>query len=304
MNHNSYDFRALIESILISPVRRILIFLVLSFSILASIASTGLFFIFPVLGINFPAYPDLIYPVTTIIVSLLIESLRKGSKWQLFGFNFDKIALKHIIYGLVITCSGFLVIILTALAAGATIKVECNIVPAQLFSILYLQLIVCFFEESFFRGIILQSLRDKIGFLSAAVISSGLFAAAHLANPYLSFMGIINIFFAGILFAVMYFHTQSLWLPVSFHFFWNTGVTELLGMPVSGFQMQSQLIEINFNQSNFVTNILFGNYFGIEEGLLCTFILLFSIYITLKFTCPSPYISSGIFKRNYFESSI
>ncbi|MCL4416432.1 MAG: CPBP family intramembrane metalloprotease, partial [Actinobacteria bacterium] len=168
---------------------------------------------------------------------------------------------------------------------------------------IYLSLIIfieAIIEEILFRGIIFQAVLERYGITIAILLNSILFGLGHLANPSINFYAIINIILAGVLFSGMYIKTKSLWMPISFHFFWNW-FSALIGSPVSG---------IDFNIS--ITNIswlelpawLFGGSFGLEGGFFATILLFISGFITLKYSNVSPYLASILFERRYYESLI
>ena len=72
-------------------------------------------------------------------------------------------------------------------------------------------------EEIFFRGFVFTGLREKYGWIPAALISAGLFAAVHL-QP----ITIPPIFLMGLIFAYLYQRTESIWPAVIMHFATNT----------------------------------------------------------------------------------
>ena len=72
-------------------------------------------------------------------------------------------------------------------------------------------------EEIFFRGFLYTGLREKYGWIAAALISSGLFAAVHL-QP----ITMPSIFLLGLIFAYLYERTESIWPAVIMHFATNT----------------------------------------------------------------------------------
>lgn len=73
-----------------------------------------------------------------------------------------------------------------------------------------------FVEEIFFRGFLFQGLREKYGWLSAMLISSAIFAAAHL-----DLVVLIPTFILGNLLAYMYHRSNSVWPGIILHFLVN-----------------------------------------------------------------------------------
>ncbi|MDQ3006358.1 MAG: CPBP family intramembrane metalloprotease [Chloroflexota bacterium] len=67
-------------------------------------------------------------------------------------------------------------------------------------------------EEMFFRGFLFQGFRQKYGWVSAALLSSGIFAAAHL-----DLVALIPTFILGCLLAYVYHRSNSVWPGVVLH---------------------------------------------------------------------------------------
>jgi len=72
-------------------------------------------------------------------------------------------------------------------------------------------------EEFLFRGYAQYTFAEGIGFWPAAVILSLLFAGVHQTNPGENWVGMVNIFFTGLLWAFTLHRTGSLWLVVGWH---------------------------------------------------------------------------------------
>ena len=71
-------------------------------------------------------------------------------------------------------------------------------------------------EEIFFRGFVFQGFRQRYGWVSAMLLSSVIFAAAHL-DP----VALIPTFILGCLLAYMYQRSNSIWPGVILHFLVN-----------------------------------------------------------------------------------
>jgi len=67
-------------------------------------------------------------------------------------------------------------------------------------------------EEMFFRGFLFQGFRQKYGWVSAALLSSGIFAVAHL-----DLVALIPTFILGCLLAYVYHRSNSMWPGVILH---------------------------------------------------------------------------------------
>lgn len=71
-------------------------------------------------------------------------------------------------------------------------------------------------EEIFFRGFLFQGFRQKYGWIGAMLLSSAIFAAAHL-----DLVVFIPTFILGCLLAYMYHRSNSLWPGIILHFLVN-----------------------------------------------------------------------------------
>jgi uncharacterized protein len=71
-------------------------------------------------------------------------------------------------------------------------------------------------EEIFFRGFVFQGFRQRYGWVNSMLLSSALFAAAHL-DP----VALIPTFILGCLLAYMYQRSNSIWPGVILHFLVN-----------------------------------------------------------------------------------
>lgn len=133
---------------------------------------------------------------------------------------------------------------------------------------LILFLVVGFSEEVLFRGYIMHVIDIFKKPWVTVFFSSVLFSLAHIGNPNLTSLGLINIGFVGILFAQMFIKTKSLWMAIGYHITWNYFQGNILGLPVSGLDTSSII------SSQVVKHdILSGGAFGPEGGLIVTFII-------------------------------
>ena len=73
-----------------------------------------------------------------------------------------------------------------------------------------------FVEEVFFRGFLFQGFRQKYGWISAMLLSSAIFAAAHL-----DLASLIPTFILGLLLAYLFHRSNSIWPGIILHFLVN-----------------------------------------------------------------------------------
>ncbi len=100
---------------------------------------------------------------------------------------------------------------------------------------LLLHLMVGFFEELLFRGILFRFLEEGLGTWVALVISALFFGAAHLSNPGASLWGAAAIAIeAGLSIGALYIATRNLWVVMGMHTAWNFVQGNIFGINVSG----------------------------------------------------------------------
>lgn len=122
-----------------------------------------------------------------------------------------------------------------------------------------------------------------IAFWIAAVITSMLFFLGHVHNAGENWLGLFQVFLAGVVFVVALWRTGSLWWGIGFHMAWDWGQSFLYGVPDSGGLEQGRLFA-----THALGNPLFsGGTVGPEGSVLCIPVFLLTILV-LFFTQPSP----------------
>lgn len=121
-------------------------------------------------------------------------------------------------------------------------------------------------EELLFRGYAFQVLVQRVGVVSGVVLSAGLFSVAHLWNPGIRPLGLLNLALAGALLALAYLKTRSLWFVIGVHGGWNWVLAAPLDQPVSGlfFDMPG------YDVREVGPDVWTGGAFGPEGGLVAT----------------------------------
>jgi membrane protease YdiL (CAAX protease family) len=126
-------------------------------------------------------------------------------------------------------------------------------------------LVMAFAEELLLRGFLLRYWQPQLGAKGAILLSSLAFAALHAGNPNLSVMGLLGIFLAGLMLAVAFVATDSLWFVTGIHAGWNVATALVVGLPVSGLTLPS-LARWQVADSATAERFMGGD-FGPEEGL-------------------------------------
>jgi hypothetical protein len=172
-------------------------------------------------------------------------------------------------------------------------------VPMLVYAIKWLIafLFVGFAEEYFLRGYMQFTLSRgvfglaefisptnarAVAFWIAAFVLSIAFACLHLGNTGENFMGILQVFIVGMVFAYALFRTGSLWWAIGFHMAWDWAQSFLYGVPDSGNISVGRLFQTHFAGKP----LLSGGSDGPEGSLLCIPVFLLMILV-IRFTTKS-----------------
>ncbi|GGB01562.1 CPBP family intramembrane metalloprotease [Macrococcus hajekii] len=138
-------------------------------------------------------------------------------------------------------------------------------------------------EEVLARGFIMNKTAKQIGVPAAIIINSLFFSALHLLNPGVDAISTFNLFLAGVMFSLLFYWSDNIWLTGAAHSLWNIMLGVILGSEVSGMRLDHTLFITQFDQQHIFLN---GGHFGFEGGIFTTIItLLFSsllIYLIQK----------------------
>ncbi|MGH7447629.1 MAG: lysostaphin resistance A-like protein [Longimicrobiales bacterium] len=145
--------------------------------------------------------------------------------------------------------------------------------------------IAAFAEEAVFRGYAFQVLARTGGPITATIVSSVLFALAHGANPSIGLFALINIFLAGILLAIAYLRTLSLWFATALHVGWNWAMATLFDLPVSGLQLFDTPL---YTPAVGGPDWWSGSLFGPEGGLVGTIGFGIALLLVLRWRAVRP----------------
>jgi membrane protease YdiL (CAAX protease family) len=117
-------------------------------------------------------------------------------------------------------------------------------------------------EEYVFRGYALQSLWRGAGFWPAALITTALFAGAHLSKPHENAIDIGMIFVLGVLLCLSVRVTGSLWWAVGWHAAFDFGQFFIIGTPNGGQVPVGRLFDATFPGPAWIT----GGELGTEAS--------------------------------------
>jgi len=169
----------------------------------------------------------LLMPISIFFYVLIFNKKYNRLSGDTIGFYPHKV-IKNIVWGIILA----LVILLSAfIVASILFGVQFEFIAIKpdlvkpLLVLLMTNIIIGVWEESYFRGLVLNTLlKNNFGFHISLLISSLLFSILHWGSfnmaetSYFSYIGIV---FMGYIFAILYMYFNSIWIVVSFHFFWD-----------------------------------------------------------------------------------
>ena len=194
---------------------------------------------------------------------------RLARRQFLMGLAFGMLLIA-ICVALVATCGSY--------QARAAITARTLRLGVEAFSLL---LTGALLEEVMFRGYPFQRLIEAVGPVWAVTGSAALFAAAHLGNPSAGGLwswAFFNTIAIGVLLAVAYLRTRTLWLPFGIHFGWNFALGFVFGLPVSGLNDFSVLVKGSIRGPQWLT----GGSYGLENSGAAAILIVLGLLLTLK----------------------
>ena len=134
-------------------------------------------------------------------------------------------------------------------------------------------------EEVATRGWLLTRIAARTNLPLAIGISSSLFGILHLGNAGVTFLSVLNIILDGVLAALLFIYTDSIWLVVAQHGTWNYVQGNLLGFQVSGTGADASIFSFTMGSG---PDWLTGGAFGAEGSIITTLVLLVSLVIVYR----------------------
>jgi len=157
---------------------------------------------------------------------------------------------------------------------------------------LILFLIQSSFEEIVSRAFLIPTIERRSNIWVALIVSSLLFSWVHGSNPGITWLGLINIFLAGILMGMLFVRYRSIWAPIGLHAAWNFLQGTFFGFEVSGHDVYSL-----FETTETGNDIITGGAFGYEGSILSAIGLLV-VSILVYIGKPSAFRTLSIYSQN------
>ena len=137
-------------------------------------------------------------------------------------------------------------------------------------------------EEIVTRGALYRMVEEGLGTWWALAISAAFFGAAHLGNPGATLWSSAAIAIeAGLLLAMLYHVTRSLWTCAGLHAAWNTMQGTVYGIPVSGTHAEGFLVS-NRTGPDWLSGGAFGAEASVVALALCTGVTIALLIVALK----------------------
>jgi uncharacterized protein len=115
--------------------------------------------------------------------------------------------------------------------------------------------------------------------MSAIIITSALFLGSHIGAIKAGFIPSLNVFGAGLVFAVAYYKTKNLWMPIVIHFIWNFSVSSILYKPINEYK-GLELFQLKGSK------LLAGGADGVQTTILTTLTIIIVILLELLIIKP------------------
>ena len=195
------------------------------------------------------------------------------------GFLSEKI-INNILIGLLIGIFWIIMSTVGQYILGTLFKGAQNTIPAGTFIIYGIALLVnASSQEILFRSYIYQSIESNINVLSAIIITSILFSVSHIGAIKAGVIPSLNVFGAGLVFAIAYYKTKNLWMPIVIHFIWNFSVSSILYKPITDYK-GLELFQLEGSK------LMAGGENGVQTTILTTLTII--IVLMLEFLIIKP----------------
>jgi membrane protease YdiL (CAAX protease family) len=141
-------------------------------------------------------------------------------------------------------------------------------------------------EELLNRSFLLRGLLVLLGRREwvAVAISAAFFGIAHLGNPSATAVSVVSNSLGGVMYAVAFLGSGSIWMPWALHFSWNFFQGQIFGFPVSGLVIPG-LVQQTSTGAEWITGGAFGPEAG-AFGILSRFTVLAALFAWFKWRYP------------------
>ncbi len=193
--------------------------------------------------------------------------------YALLGLNFSLSGIYEFLIGCAIGFSNLIVIVLLLTLLGY-LKITWAGINSFVMQTIFVYSLVfaggAAIEELLNRGYIFQALCEGTRTWIAVFTTSIIFSIFHMFNQHWTMASALFLFMHGLLYAVAYLKTRSLWTAIGVHWSWNFIQGPIFGIPVSGSTITKSL----FNAQTQGMDIFSGGQFGVEGSIFSSLISL------------------------------
>lgn len=166
------------------------------------------------------------------------------------------------------------------LLSGFRIRLNIENVDFRIFIFFVIGWIFQGFEEEFITRSVLMNylgaLRNpKVGIIANSLI----FSILHLGNSYFNLLAFVNIFLMGLVFSMLFYIRDSIYISAAAHSVWNFLQGNFFGINVSGIITSKNTIFLSESVGN---KLISGGGFGIEASLVVTTVEIITLCLLHK----------------------
>jgi membrane protease YdiL (CAAX protease family) len=131
-----------------------------------------------------------------------------------------------------------------------------------------------FSEELLARGFFMTAMKTTRNKWAILLVPALIFALLHIINGSVTALSIANAGIAGLLWGYMFMKSGALWLSTGFHVGWNFFLGDIFGLGNFGTRVDNSVLTTQLG-----TNTLLTGFYGPEDSVLCTLVLLLACLI-------------------------
>lgn len=136
------------------------------------------------------------------------------------------------------------------------------------------------FEEEFLlRSILMNQLGSRSKISLAIVGNSLIFSILHLSNSGFTILAFVNLSLIGIIFSLIFYMTDSIYISAGAHSFWNMAMANIFGIVVSG-DVASPATILNTRLKG--NSLVSGGSFGIEASIVTSLVFIIVLLILIR----------------------
>ncbi|MDY6065460.1 MAG: CPBP family intramembrane glutamic endopeptidase [Finegoldia sp.] len=217
--------------------------------------------------------------IATLVMYMFARIYQKRNKASL-GLTGENRVRNYLIGALVGSAMLALVVIINVLIGHMSLSNNIGNVSFGVFALFIIGWVLQGFSEEFMcRAVLMNWLAAEKGVIFGIVVNALLFSLLHFGNSGFALLPAINLFLVGLLYSLMFYISDDIFLVGAAHSFWNFVQGNVFGVQVSG---NSYLENTIWKSQMNGQTIMNGGAFGIEGGLVCTVINLVAIIICIK----------------------